>query len=232
MMSKSIKVLSFDLDDTLWPCTPTILRAEELLYQWLMVNVPVIPRHYNLYQLRDKRLLLVDRYPELACDLTKIRIKSFELLAEEFSLSEQWIKPAFQIFYEARQQVILFDDVRQVLDDLVNKFQLVSLTNGNADPVKTGIAHWFDYSINAASIGKLKSEPDIYHQVLKLTHIEAQQMVHIGDDPLHDIRSAKSAGVFAIWLNREKKPWLLEDCVPDAEICDLFELSETVSKLG
>lgn len=231
-MSHSIKVLSFDLDDTLWPCLPTILRAEELLYEWLLINVPVITASYDIYQLRDKRLSLIDSYPELAHDLTRLRIRSFELLAEEFDLSDDWITPAFNIFYAARQQVTLFDDVEPVLDELIKDFCLVSLTNGNADTIKTGVDHWFDFALNAASVGKLKSEPDIYKQVQKLANINAQQMVHIGDDPVNDISGAKSAGVFAIWLNREQKQWTLDNCEPDAVITSLHELPALLGKLG
>ena len=56
-MSSPIKVLSFDLDDTLWPCYPTIKRAEKKLYQWLSENQPVITHQYSAEQLREKRTL-------------------------------------------------------------------------------------------------------------------------------------------------------------------------------
>jgi putative hydrolase of the HAD superfamily len=230
-MSQTIKVLSFDLDDTLWPCFPTIKRAEKLLYQWLSDQVPVITQHYDIYQLREKRRLLLNNHSDLAHDLTQLRIKSFEMLADEFELSSDWIKPAFEIFYEARQQVTLFDDVKPVLDELNEEFKLVSLTNGNASTVETGVDHWFDFALNSASVGKLKSEPDIYRQVQKLANIEARQMVHIGDHPLQDISGAKSAGVFAIWLNRQNRPWTLENCQPDAVISSMFELPSLLSQL-
>ena len=230
-MSQTIKVLSFDLDDTLWPCFPTILCAEELLHKWLLTNVPVIANSYDVYQLRDKRLLLINSFPELAHNITQLRIKSFEQLAQEFGLDDDWIKPAFDIFYEARQQVTLFDDVVPVLDELNKNFCLVSLTNGNADTKKTGVDHWFDFSLNAATVGKLKSKPDIYWQVQKQAQIDAQQMVHIGDDPINDVSGAKLAGVFAVWLNREKKQWILDSCEPDAVISDLYELPGLLSKL-
>ena len=179
-MALPIKVLSFDLDDTLWPCYPTIIRAEKLLYQWLSENVSVVTDNYDIDQLREKRLLLLKTESQLAHDLTRLRMLSFDNLAKEFGLSEEWVKPAFDIFYEARQQITLFEDVKPVLDELYAAFQLVSLTNGNADTIKTGVDHWFDHSLNSSAVGKLKSEPDIYWQVQKLTHIKAQQMVHIG----------------------------------------------------
>ena len=230
-MTQTIKVLSFDLDDTLWPCLPTILRAEELLHKWLSVNVPEIASSYDVYQLREKRLALVNTHPELAHDLTQLRIQSFQELSLEFELSDDWINPAFEIFHEARQQVTLFDDVEPVLDELNKNYRLVSLTNGNADTVKTGVDHWFDFALNAASVGKLKSEPEIYWQAQKLANINAQQMVHIGDDPVNDVSGAKSAGVFAIWLNRQQIKWTLDTCEPDAVISSLHELPTLLSRL-
>jgi len=230
-MPKNIKVLSFDLDDTLWPCSPTIQRAEKLLYQWLSDHVPVITKHYDINQLREKRRLLLNHHTELAHDMTQLRIKSFEQLTQEFGLAPDWMEPAFETFYKARQQVTLYDDVKPVLDELNKLFQLVSLTNGNADTVLTGIDHWFDFSLSSAMVGKLKSEPDIYRQVHKRANIEASQMVHIGDHPLQDVSGAKSAGVFAIWLNRGQNQWPLEDCRPDAVITSLHELPGLLGKL-
>lgn len=223
-MSQIIKVLSFDLDDTLWPCSPTILNAEKTLYQWLSTHAPEVTQKYSILQLRDKRRVLLDTHPELSHDLTKLRLHSFEQLAKELGISFDWVEPAFEIFYEARQKVTLFDDVKPVLDDLSESYSLVSLTNGNANAIKTGVAHWFDFSLNSETIGKLKSEPDIYWKVQKLMDIEAHQMVHIGDDPVNDISGAQSAGVFSIWLNREKKTWILDSCKPDATIENLHQL--------
>lgn len=223
-MMQKIKVLSFDLDDTLWPNKPTILHAEKSLYQWLAAHVPVITQRYDLLQLRDKRSAVVNQHPELAHNLSKLRIRSFEQLADEFNLPADWIEPAFEVFYEARQQITLFDDVKPVLDVLNKTFKLVSLTNGNADTIKTGVDHWFDFALNSEAVGKSKSEPDIYLQVQKLTNIKPHQMLHIGDDPVNDVFGAKSAGVFAVWLNREQKTWPLGHCEPDAAITSLHEL--------
>lgn len=230
-MLQPVKLLSFDLDDTLWPCSPTILRAENLLFGWLMDHVPIITDQYNLDQLREKRRALLKSNPEFAHDLTLLRIKSFELLAQEFELDHDWVMPAFEVFYEARQQVTLFDDVKPVLEELKKAFQLVSLTNGNASTIKTGVDHWFDFSLNSATVGKLKSEPDIYRQVQQLASIEAGQMVHVGDDPVNDVAGAKSAGVFAIWLNRKQQQWNLSSCQPDAVIGSLHELPALLKQL-
>lgn len=230
-MIRSIRLLSFDLDDTLWPCAPTILRAENSLFQWLMKHVPVITQRYDIDQLREKRSALTVSHPELSHDLSALRIRSFELLAHEFALSDDWIKPAFEVFYEARQQITLFDDVKPVLDNLNKNFRLASLTNGNASTVKTGVDHWFDFSLSSATAGRLKSEPHIYRQAQQLAKIQAHEMIHIGDDPVNDVAGAKSAGVFAIWLNRQQQAWQLACCQPDATIHSLHQLPALLESL-
>ena len=78
-MTLPIKVLSFDLDDTLWPCYPTIIRAEKLLYQWLAENVSVVTDNYDITQLREKRLLLLKNKSALAHDLTPVSYKHMTL---------------------------------------------------------------------------------------------------------------------------------------------------------
>ena len=225
-MFKTINVLSFDLDDTLWPCLPTILNAENILYQWMSDHVPEITQRYDIQQLRDRRKALLISHPELSHDLTALRLLSFEQLADEFDLPSDWTVPAFEIFHDARQAVNLFDDVEPALDKLSKTFRLASITNGNADTVKTGIDHWFDVSLTSATFGQLKSQPGIYVKLLELMAVNADEMAHIGDDPVHDVLGAQLAGVSAIWLNRENKVWQREDCEPDAVIRSLSELPD------
>lgn len=223
-MSFRYELISFDLDDTLWPCAPTIIRAETALYEWLAEHVPEITQRYDMSMLRDKRMALMSRYPELSHDLSRLRMHSFQQLCEELNLKTWWMQPAFDVFYEARQRVELFDDVKPVLDKLATDYRLVSLTNGNADTVMTGVDHWFEFSLNSITVGRLKSEPEIYHRVQQIAGIDAQQMLHIGDDPVHDVAGAKSAGASAIWLNREGRPWPLDDIEPDITVSSLSEL--------
>jgi putative hydrolase of the HAD superfamily len=223
-MFETINVLSFDLDDTLWPCSPTILNAEKILYQWMSDHVPDITQRYDILQLRERRSALLSARPELSHDLTALRLLSFEHLAKEFDLSSDWAVPAFEIFLEARQDVNLFDDVKPALDKLSKTYRLASITNGNADTVKTGVDHWFDVSLTSEKFGQLKSQPGIYTEVLELMAVNADEMAHIGDDPVHDVLGAKLAGVSAIWLNRDNKSWQRDDCEPDAVISSLSEL--------
>ncbi len=67
----NIKLISFDLDDTLWPCHQTIHMAEARTYEWLQQYAPVITEHYTLDTMREKRMAWVKANPEFAHDLTR-----------------------------------------------------------------------------------------------------------------------------------------------------------------
>ena len=223
-MCRQIKLLSFDLDDTLWPCMPTILAAEQAHYRWLNENVPAITSRYDIKQLREKRLALMVQNPYWAHDLSKVRTESLLALSEELDCGTDWVEAAFQVFYEARQDVTLFEDVEPVLDRLAKKYRMMALTNGNADISHTGISHWFEFAISAAEVGAKKSEPLIYQIALSQAGISARHGVHIGDDPVQDVLGAHRAGMISVWLNRKKKRWTQTNFQPDVEISSLHEL--------
>jgi len=231
-MSQPIKVISFDLDDTLWPCFPTIQHAEQSLFDWLAQNVPEVTRRYFMAQLRDKRKQQIRQNPDMVHDLSELRRWSFIQLAEELGLSHAWVEPAFQVFYEARQKVTLFDDVAPVLNSLSEGYSLVSLTNGNADVHLAGVGHWFELALNSAQVGKQKSQPDIYRRVQAELGVQASEMLHIGDDPVHDIAGAQSAEVKAVWLNRGGHSWPERDFQPDAIISSLHQLHTLLDSLA
>ncbi len=230
-MQQQIKLLSFDLDDTLWPCMPTIMAAEQEHYHWLKENVPVICDRYDIMQLREKRLALMAENPQWAHDLSRARRESLLALSSEFDCGTDWIEEAYQVFYAARQNITLFDDVSGNLDILARRYRLLALSNGNADIHHTGVAHWFEFSLNAAQAGAKKSEPLIYQQALSKAGITAENAVHIGDDPMQDILGAQRAGIYSVWLNREANVWPEQGFQADAEISSLDELPGLLDEL-
>ena len=225
-----IKLLSFDLDDTLWPCEPTILLAEDLLYEYLQKRAPQITQDLTIYQIRDKRLDFLRIHPELSHDLTALRKQSLKALASEFELEDDWVDDAFQVFYAARQQVTLFEDVVVALDQLHSQYRLVALSNGNANVEKTGVGHWFEFSLSAADIGFMKPHPAMFEAMLERANCSVDEVLHIGDDH-NDIFGAKQAGIQSVWLNRSGMDWHSQDCSPDFHINSLTELPSLLANM-
>lgn len=226
-----IKLLSFDLDDTLWPCEPTIIAAEQALYAFLQKHVPEITQRLNIKQLRQKRMVFLEQRPELEHDLTALRIESLKALSKEFDSGDDWVDEAFQVFYDARQAVTLFDDVADVLDELQNQYRLVAVSNGNADIEKTGVGHWFEFCVSAADVGFMKPHPAVFETVLEQSKCMAQEVLHIGDDQHHDVFGASQAGIRSVWLNRSGKDWQHRDCTADFHIKSLSELPDLLEHL-
>ena len=227
----SVKLLSFDLDDTLWPCVPTILAAEKKQYLWMQQNVPQITQRLSIDELRQRRFDFLELHPEFSHDLSALRIESFKALADEFKLDKSWVNPAFQVYFDARQEVTLFDDVETTLDSLHRQYRLVAVTNGNADVAKTGIGDWFEFAVTAAEVGHMKPHPAVFQALLSLSKCSVSEVLHIGDHQEHDVFAAKQAGIRSVWLNRNASEWQREDCQADFQISSLLELPELLCNI-
>ena len=63
-----IKVIAFDLDDTLWAVKPVIIRAEQRLDEWFTLHIPELL--FDVTSMRDLRHDLISQEPELGKKIT------------------------------------------------------------------------------------------------------------------------------------------------------------------
>lgn len=231
----AIKLLTFDLDDTLWPCMATIMQTEERLHQWFAENHPGISEQYSIKELREKRLQLAEEHQHIAHDLTALRKKSFSQLSCELNYSpeqeEQFIIDAFEFYIEERNKVNLYEDVLPTLETLKKSYRLGAVTNGNADIFRIGLGHLFDFSWSAADAGKQKPHPTVFNSLLAREKLQANELIHIGDDPITDIQGAQQSNIRAIWLNRQKNTWPDSLNPPFIEINQLNQLPAILEQL-
>jgi putative hydrolase of the HAD superfamily len=227
----SLKLLCFDLDDTLWPCAATISAAEDKLYQWMQQAVPEITAAHDIDSLREKRIAFWNAHPELGHDLSEMRLASMRALADEFGLPHDWVEPGFELYYQARQQVSLFADVAPALDELSEGYRLVAVTNGNADIHLTQVAHWFDFAISAAAVGKAKPHSDFFVAIQSRAGLNPAEIVVIGDDPERDIFGAYQHGMRTVWVNRKQEGWNHGKCEPDAVVTSFDQLADVLRQL-
>jgi len=230
-MPSRIKLLTFDLDDTLWPCKPTIIAAENKLYEWMQQCVPQITDRHGSEELLYKRHDFMQQRPDLAHDMSKLRVESLKALSDEIGLGYDWIEEAFEVFFRARQKVELYSDVAPTLDVLSADYTLVAVTNGNADIVLTGVDRWFNFSVSAADVGHQKPHPLVFQTAMSRAGVAPGETVHIGDDEHRDIYGACEAGIRTIWLNRSQRDWNHVGCEADHHIQSLAELPEILRRM-
>lgn len=219
-----VRLITVDLDDTLWPVGPVIGHAESTLYDWLVRNAPLLTADYDLTALRIHRKELAEREPERAHNLTWLRHRHLSILLRKFDYAPELADDAVEIFRRARNRVSLFDDVIPVLDVLRSRHLLVSLTNGNVDLDQTPLRGFFEHHIDAVEAGAAKPDPAMFRLALDRVKESPARALHLGDDPVRDIAPAKALGMTAVWVNRDAASWPRGLPPPDAEIRSLREL--------
>jgi putative hydrolase of the HAD superfamily len=225
----AICAITFDLDDTLWEIWPIIARAEERLHKWLEDHYPKVPERFSPLDLRQLCTDIAVQQPGLAYDRTWLRKEALRLAARQAGYSEFRVDAAFDVFFTARNEVVFFEEVLPVLERLSRRYRLGALSNGNADVRQIGLDRFFAFAINAIDVGAAKPEPAMFRAACRYLKLSPERIVHVGDDPEHDVVGATRAGLRTVWVNRQSRDWPGGERA-DAEIKTLEELELIVEQ--
>ena len=230
----TIKSISFDLDDTLWPLMPNIMEAEKTTNEWIKDNFPgtaALLGKQDVIEIRDK---LIKEDPNLInqiSDLRKLMFYELNIRAgygnEE---SENMAEEAFEIYFKGRNAVTFYEGVIETLELLKSDYSLGVVTNGNADLQVIGIDNLFDYIFSAADLNAHKPDPVMFEAVINRTGLRAEEICHIGDHPINDVKASLDFGMTPIWFNYEKASFPLEG-IEVAEFSDWNSLPDLIKKL-
>ena len=118
-----------------------------------------------------------------------------------------------------------------MLELLAQNYTLGALTNGNADIYKTDAAEYFDFAFSAEDMGASKPDPAMFQAAIKQTGVAAEHIIHVGDDPDHDIRGARDIGMHTVWVNTQRRAWPGEGDSADCEIVTLHQLPDAIGHI-
>jgi putative hydrolase of the HAD superfamily len=225
-----IRAITLDLDDTLWPIWPTIARAESVLQQWLDVNAPATAAlGRDKDTLRAVRNQMQTLRPDLAHDMSGLRRESIRVLLQRAGDDPTLAEAAFEVFFDERQRVDLFEDALPALEFLASRYPLVALSNGNADVHRVGLGAHFRASISAFKFGVAKPDPRIFHAGAAAAGVTAAEVLHIGDDAHLDGVGALNTGMQLAWVNRAEHIWEHAPLQPHITVTDLMVLCRALS---
>ena len=226
-----IRIIGFDLDDTLWHVEPVIIKAEKTVTQWLRQEVS----GYELTptDMRTIREQLMRADPSLGHRLTELRRQVlFEAIHRAGHTDPRGTADqAMEIFLTARNDVDFFEGALDTLAQVANQYTLGAISNGNADIHRLGLADHFSFAFSAEQIGAPKPEPDLFHAALEHTGADPHEMVYVGDDPIKDVDAANRVGLKTIWLQSPARPEPGET-EADQVITDIRELPAAIAKLA
>lgn len=222
----TIRLITFDLDDTLWPVGPVIVRAEHRMNDYLDRVAPEVNRRYDRQALGVLRGEILEREPELVHDISLLRRRVVTAAVDACGYPDAAgiADAAFTTFMDARHDIEYFEDALDTLAHLARHYTLGALSNGNADVARLGLDRYFDFHLNAFTAGRRKPHPDMFEQALEKVGVGADGAVHVGDHPDDDVRGAAQVGMATVWVNRAEVPWEETDVTPTWEIAELTEL--------
>jgi putative hydrolase of the HAD superfamily len=127
------------------------------------------------------------------------------------SLSELDRDNFFEIAYEHFAEAgvwQVYPEVPEVLEQLRRRFQLAVVSNfdGRLRFIlqHLGISNYFSHIFISSELGADKPDPEIFRRALKVMHLEASEVLHVGDDPERDWKAAKEAGLSVFQLDRPR----------------------------
>jgi FMN hydrolase / 5-amino-6-(5-phospho-D-ribitylamino)uracil phosphatase len=198
-----IKALSVDLDETLWPILPTILRAEALTQDWIVTHAPKVAQRFDKAALRAVRDQLQREDPHRKVDLLKARRDTLCFAFSACGQPEAMALEALAVFVKARQEVTLFDDALPFLKAATAAgLPVIALSNGFADVHSMPIAAYFTSSVSAHLVGIAKPDKRIFDLTAQAVDLQNHEILHIGDDFELDIEGALAAGMQAYHVRR------------------------------
>ena len=227
-----IQLITFDLDNTLWDVHSVIINAEATMRAWLAEHVPVYAQQIDTHQIQALRSSLIAEHPELAHDVSAMRKAvlqgAFIICGYQEKEARALAQQAFNVFFDARQQVVFFPGALTVLAELAGEFRLGALTNGNADINAVGLGQYFSFAFSSADVGVSKPAPDMFHAALRHAGVDAADTIHVGDNLVDDIAGAGQLGIHTIWTNHADERPSERDHAPTATVSHLQQLPEAV----
>lgn len=221
----AFKLISFDLDDTLYDNRPVILAAEQAFLERL-AQISQIPSLSPAYWQDWKQKVALSQ-PLLAEDVVQWRAETLRQLLSFYQKStveiENIIADCLQHFVLWRHKITVPPPHSQLLDKLAQHYPLVALTNGNVEPQKIGL-NQFSLVLRGGEQGRAKPHKALFHRACQHFTIHPQQMLHIGDNLITDVQGAIQAGCQAAWLNLSPQQGL--KAYPEARLLPHIELHQ------
>ncbi len=140
------------------------------------------------------------------------------ITAEELDAS--WSK-------ESGTVAFLFDDVRETLGVLKNKYKIALLTNGNASSQRRKINtiqidDLIDYSLVSSEFGVKKPDESIFEYTASQLGLKCEECAYIGDNYNIDVLGSRNAGMLPIYVSRNHE--IHDDVQTIHEIHELLKL--------
>ena len=225
-VKSTVRAITLDLDDTLWPFAPIGERIERTLHEWFVAHSPRTAERFPISEMRALRERVFAEFPEHAHDLGLLRRLTIERALNESGGDPALASAAYAIFFTERNRVDFYPDAQDGLQRIAARLPVAALTNGNADLGAIGIAPLFAFQLSAREYGAAKPDAGLFHEACRRLGLAPAEVLHVGDDPRTDIAGAANAGLRTCWIDRGDHQWPTEVAPADLHIDRLTALAD------
>lgn len=228
MKFENIKILFFDLDNTLFDHSRSERASLKILHKSMPGLFSGVDENEFLQRYDHHNKILWKQMADGVISADELRILRFKITCDDLGVSLQNPEVLSQRYLETyTRQKFVFPNTMETLAYLKPKFKLCLLSNGfvHIQKIKLkniGLADMFAYEIYSGDVGVMKPHPGIFQAAMEKTGAAADEIVYIGDSYDADIVGAKSVNWFAILFDPESK--YSEPGLADLKISDLIEL--------
>ena len=229
-----ISAPTFDLDDTLYDNRQVIQRTEHESLCFVQQYHPSLNtlESIDLHRIRQS---LREAEPEIYHDVTEWRRRAVERAMLDVGLSSDdaaaGAEAAMHNFAKWRSRIDVPQETHDTLAKLAEKWPLVAITNGNAQPELFGLNDYFKFVLRAGPDGRAKPFNDMYHLAAERLDIPLGEILHVGDDLTTDVAGAIRCGMQACWIKPEGADLLTavdSRLLPHLEISRLASLTTLI----
>jgi len=225
-MQKDIKLLIFDLDDTLYLEKSFVKSGFLSVAKYLEKN----------FRIEKKELFKVF----LKLLEKQGRGKIFDNALKKYNLyDKKLVQELIQVYRTHKPNIKLYSGVTNLLKSLKKKYKLALLTDGlgyvQRNKVKAlKIEKFFDLIIYTDDYGRNNFKPSIYpfKKVLKYFNITPGSSIYVGDDPYKDFVGAKKLGIKTIRVlkGRYEKIRARRNFGADYNVREIAEIKKLLKK--
>mmetsp|Transcript_1683 Transcript_1683/g.2289 ORF Transcript_1683/g.2289 Transcript_1683/m.2289 type:complete len:481 (+) Transcript_1683:94-1536(+) len=191
-----VRVVTFDLDNTLWKTGATISAANDALAAFLEKEGIAQPERVEkmmgkLFQAEKRRYAPMTDDPSSPVLLTMLRKEAIQYILEshnDYSIeqSSELAEKAFDVWTNARHDIIpcnfadsvvpCLEKIRSLTCSKGNPVLIGAITDGNSNPTQVPVLEkYFDFVVNAEGVGVSKPDKRVY--VSAMAHVATQPNV-------------------------------------------------------
>ncbi len=228
-MSREIKAVIFDIDDTLFDRN----KAQAIVFEEFK------RKYADLFEQIDEHMLttafyeadrLSTEYFYAGGGKEYLREKRFVFFLDMLELDGSYAREMSD--YYVRYYIDIdapVDEAAMVVDGLKDKYKLGAISNGLSDTQihklkKLNIHDYFESIIISDEHEFKKPEAEIFWESAKELGFKAEDCLYVGNSYNGDVIGADNAGMITCWLNPSRTHPVQMPVKPDYEIAKLAEL--------